>query len=96
MQTVENLIRRRVGRRLIWFCTVCRYPTKRSLGLYGLIVVPKRMENDFKAPNFNASYIKYTMHNKFSNFLCFASFCAPLCAISNNFKCNDENKILGK
>ena len=31
-----------------------------------------------------------------SNFLCFASFCAHLCAISNNFKCNDENRILGK
>ena len=28
-QTVENLIRRRVLRRLIWFCTVCRCPTKR-------------------------------------------------------------------
>ena len=34
--TVENLIRRRVLRRLIWFCTVCRCPTKRTLGLYGL------------------------------------------------------------
>ena len=33
------------------------------------------------------------MHNKFSNFLCFASFCTHLCAISNNFNCNDENKI---
>ena len=32
----------------------------------------------------------YTMHNNFSNFLCFASFCAHLCAISNNFNCNDE------
>ena len=39
---------------------------------------------------------KYTMHNKFSNFLCFASFCAHLCAISNNFDCNDENRFLGK
>ena len=38
----------------------------------------------------------YTMHNKFCNFLCFASFCAHLCAISNNFNCNDENRILGK
>ena len=27
-QTVENLIRRRVLRRLIWFCTVCRCSTK--------------------------------------------------------------------
>ena len=40
--------------------------------------------------------IIYTMHNKFSNFLCFASLCAHLCAMSNNFKCNDENRILGK
>ena len=39
---------------------------------------------------------KYTMHNKFSNILCFASFCAHLCAISNNFNCNDENSILGR
>ena len=36
-QTVENLIRRRVLRRLIWFCTVCRCPTKRTLGLYVLV-----------------------------------------------------------
>ena len=35
-QTVENLIRRRVLRHLIWFRTVCRCPTKRTLGLYGL------------------------------------------------------------
>ena len=35
-QTVENLIRRRVLWRLIWFCTVCRCPTKKTLGLYGL------------------------------------------------------------
>ena len=40
--------------------------------------------------------ITYTMHNKFSNFLCFASLCAHLCAMSSNFKCNDENRILGK
>ena len=33
-QSVENLIRHRVLRRLIWFCTVCRCPTKRTLGLY--------------------------------------------------------------
>ena len=31
-QTVENLILRR----LIWFCTVCRRPTERTLGLYRL------------------------------------------------------------
>ena len=36
LQTVENLIRRRVLRRLIWFCTVYRCPTKRTLGLYWL------------------------------------------------------------
>ena len=38
-QTVGNLIRCRVLGRLIWFCTVCRCPTKRSLGLYGLIKI---------------------------------------------------------
>ena len=35
-QTVDNLIRRCIMQRLIWFCTVCRCPTKRRLGLYGL------------------------------------------------------------
>ena len=40
--------------------------------------------------------LMYTIHNKFSYFLCFASLCAHLCAISNNFNCNDENRILGK
>ena len=35
-QTVEILIRRRVLRRLIWVCTVCLCPTKRTLVLYGL------------------------------------------------------------
>ena len=35
-QTVENLIRRRVLRRLMWFCTVCRSATERTLGFYGL------------------------------------------------------------
>ena len=35
-QTVENLIRRRVLRRVIWFAFVCRCPTKRTLGLFGL------------------------------------------------------------
>ena len=38
-QTVETLIRSRRLRRLIWVCTVCRCPTKRTLGLYGLIIV---------------------------------------------------------
>ena len=33
---MENLIKRRVLRRLIWYCTVCRCSTKRTLGLYGL------------------------------------------------------------
>ena len=40
-QTVENLIRRRDLRRLIRFCTICRCPTKRMLGLYGLPKIPK-------------------------------------------------------
>ena len=35
-QTVETLIRRRVLRRLIWVCTVCLCPTKRTLVLYGV------------------------------------------------------------
>ena len=35
-QTVENLIRHHILLRLIWFCTVCRCPTKKTVGLYGL------------------------------------------------------------
>ena len=38
-QTVENLTRCHVLLRLIWFCTVCRYPTKKTQGLYGLIII---------------------------------------------------------
>ena len=35
-QTMDTLIRRRVLRRLIWVCTVCLCPTKRTPCLYGL------------------------------------------------------------
>ena len=34
------------------------------------------------------------MHNKNSTFLCFASFCAHLCVLSNKFNCNDA-RVLG-
>ena len=40
-QTVENLIRHCILRRLVWFCTACRCPAKRMLGLYGLRVYSK-------------------------------------------------------
>ena len=35
-QTMEILIRHCVLRCLVWVCTVCLCPTKRTLGLYGL------------------------------------------------------------
>ena len=35
-QTVETLIRHRILRCLIWVCTVCLCPTKKTLGLKGL------------------------------------------------------------
>ena len=35
-QTVETLIRHSRMGRLVWVCTTCLCPTKRSLGLYGL------------------------------------------------------------
>ena len=38
-QTVKILIRRHILQCLIWFCTVCRCPTKRTLGLYGLTFI---------------------------------------------------------
>ena len=42
-QMVETLIRRRVLRRLIWVCTVCLCPTKRTLvGVYGLKHTPQK------------------------------------------------------
>ena len=33
---MKTLIRRRIMRRLIWVCTVCRCPTKRTPGLFEL------------------------------------------------------------
>ena len=38
-QKLETLIRQYFLRRLIWVCTVCPCPTKRTLGLYGLKTV---------------------------------------------------------
>ena len=35
----EILIRHSILRPLIWVCTVCLCPTKRPLGLYGLVIV---------------------------------------------------------
>ena len=35
-QTVETLIRGRILWRLIWVCTICLCPTKRTPGIYGL------------------------------------------------------------
>ena len=34
---MQNLIRRRIERGLIWFCSVSRFPIKRTLGLDGLM-----------------------------------------------------------
>ena len=34
-RTVKFLIRHRVMRCLIWICTVCIFPIKRTIGLYG-------------------------------------------------------------
>ena len=45
-QTVENLIRCHILRRLVWFCTVCGCPTKRTLGLYGLKVLHNMFNNE--------------------------------------------------
>ena len=42
-QTVENLIRRCNLWRLVWFCTVCLCPTKRTLGWNGLIQTNKQI-----------------------------------------------------
>ena len=46
-QTVENMIRRHTLWHLIWFCTVCRCPTKRMLGLYGQMIDPCPAEHRF-------------------------------------------------
>ena len=42
-QTVETLIRHHDLQRLIWVCTFCLCPTKRMLGLYGLILLHKEI-----------------------------------------------------
>ena len=48
-QTVENLIRCRILRCLIWFCTDCRCPTETMLGLYGLgQILELRCSNKFR------------------------------------------------
>ena len=36
MQAVKTLITRHVLLLLIWVCTICPYPVKKTLGLYGL------------------------------------------------------------
>ena len=69
------------------------WPWKLGQGQFGLI---KIFINDDKLKLLFSSFKKYTMHNKVSNFLCFPSLCARLCAMWNNFKCIAENKILGK
>ena len=38
-QTVDTLVRRHIMWRLNWVCTACLCPTKRRLGLYGLIIL---------------------------------------------------------
>ena len=60
------------------------------------ILLRNILNHTFDTKSNRSLNITYTMHNKFSNFLCFASLCAHLCAIANNFNCNDENGILGK
>ena len=60
------------------------------------VILPGSVVNTWSMMEDEVSVTVYTIHNKLSNFLCFASFSAHLCAISNNFKCNDENRILGK
>ena len=57
-QTMENQIRRRVLRHLIWFCTVCQCPTKRMLGLYGLRVGTLRPCQQFFSHDGTFSCIK--------------------------------------
>ena len=49
-QTLKTPIRRRVQRRLIWVCTVCLCPTKRTLG-------PKISTSIVQTPNSNTSLI---------------------------------------
>ena len=36
-QIVDTLIRRLILWRLVWVCTICLHPTKRTPGLYGLM-----------------------------------------------------------
>ena len=40
------MIRRRILWRLIWVCTVCLCPTKRTLGLYGLKILKNTADEE--------------------------------------------------
>ena len=42
---METLIRRHITWRLIWVCTVCHCPTKRTLDIYGLKLTPSMLDN---------------------------------------------------
>ena len=43
---METLIRRRVLWRLIWVCTVCLCPTRRTIGLYWLMTKKKEIKKN--------------------------------------------------
>ena len=59
-QNVETLIRR-----LIWVCTVCPCPTKRTLGLYGLHVISYEMTTHVRFSIYNIRKSKILVRFQF-------------------------------
>ena len=57
-QLAETLIRRHILWRLIWVCTVCLCPTKRTLGLYVLIQASLKFYFLISQPNICCGYSK--------------------------------------
>ena len=58
-QTAGNMIRRRILRRVIWLCTVCRCPIKRTPGLNGLSIFIQVTNNRFFGIQCGPMYILF-------------------------------------
>ena len=84
-QTVETLIRRRVLRRLIWVCTVCLCPTKKTLGLKTFINI------EYMILLFNWKYTHYEICAKLYNNHILNTFCRCLPFQVNVFIVNKLN-----
>ena len=67
-QTVETLIRPRILWHLIWVCTVCLCPIKRTLGLYWLNANDLNAISKFRMENDCAAQKWFKARNRFGTF----------------------------